>query len=339
MSNIILSDESTLTENAQNPAMVYISSLSSQRSQRVMKNALRTIVAILIEEKPRNLEDAVIYTAKWPELRYHHTQSIRAQLIQSGKSASSINRMLSALRGVLKECWRLGHMSAEEYQRAVDIKNIKSETVPAGRDMAQGEILALVNACTDDKNIAGGIRDAAIMGILYTCALRRAEVVALDVEHFEAASGRIIVHGKGNNQRTVYVTGGTLEALTDWLQLRGNEPGALFFPVNKGGNIVARRRITAQAIYTMLRRRAKQANVTNLSPHDFRRTFAGDLLDRGTDIVTVQKLMGHASPVTTSRYDRRGERVKQDAISKLHYPYKSKDVEIAKIANEGMDNE
>jgi integrase/recombinase XerD len=325
MSNIIASDTSELAANAQNPAMVYLSSLPSQRSQRVMKNALRTIVALLIDEEPRSLDDEVIYTAQWQELRYQHTQAIRAQLIQSGKSASTVNRLLSALRGVMKECWRLGYMSAEEYQHAVDVKNIKSETVPAGRDMAQGEILALVNACTADKNIAGGVRDASIIGILYTCALRRAEIVSLDVEHFEATSGRIIVHGKGNKQRTVYVTGGTLAALLDWLGLRGKQPGALFFPVNKGGNIVEGQRITAQAVYTMLKRRATQANVVNFSPHDFRRTFAGDLLDRGTDIVTVQKLMGHASPVTTSRYDRRGERVKQDAISKLHYPYKSRE--------------
>lgn len=60
-----------------------------------------------------------------------------------------------------------------------------------------------------------------------------------------------------------------------------------------------------------------------LTWHDFRRTFAGNLLDNGNDLVTVQKLMGHASPTTTAAYDRRGEEVKRRASRSLHVPYVS----------------
>lgn len=72
----------------------------------------------------------------------------------------------------------------------------------------------------------------------------------------------------------------------------------------------------------MLKRRADQAEVSDFSLHDFRRTFVGDLLDQGADIVTVQKLAGHASSKTTSRYDRRDEGTKREAASKLHFPYR-----------------
>jgi integrase len=71
----------------------------------------------------------------------------------------------------------------------------------------------------------------------------------------------------------------------------------------------------------MLRRRAIESGVPDFSPHDFRRTFVGEMLERGVDIATVANIAGHASVDTTRRYDRRPEETKKRAATKLHFPY------------------
>jgi site-specific recombinase XerD len=118
-----------------------------------------------------------------------------------------------------------------------------------------------------------------------------------------------------------YVTNGAADALADWLIIRGSEPGALFLPIRRGGHVQAGR-LTPQAVYYILQKRAEQAEVKALSPRDFRRAFVGDLLDAGADLSTVQRLADHASVQTTARYDRRPEKVKRKAVSLLHVPYR-----------------
>mgnify|MGYP000593996198 CR=1 FL=1 len=321
---------------ADSPVLVFLAGLPSEHSRRTMRRYLAQIANGLLAGQWKapvraDYSSAAEYrealeryngaplALDWPALRFQHVAAIRAR-IMGMYAPATVNGMLSALRGVLKACWKLELISAEDYQRAVDVDNVKGETLAAGRDLQQGEILALVTACADDGS-AAGVRDAAVIGLLYTCALRRAELAALDLADFNPETGALRVRGKGRKERTVYATNGALEALREWLALRGSQPGPLFMPVNKAGHISARR-ITAQAVYNMLRKRAAAAGVNDFSPHDFRRTFAGDLLDRGVDIVTVQKLMGHASPTTTARYDRRGEEAKKEAAAKLHFPYK-----------------
>ena len=98
--------------------------------------------------------------------------------------------MQSALRGVLKAAWKLGQVSAEDYHRAADVGSVKGETLPAGRSITPGEIAALADACAANQS-ASGVRDAAIIGLLYSCGLRRAELVGLDTEDYDTEAGTL----------------------------------------------------------------------------------------------------------------------------------------------------
>ena len=279
-----------------------------------MRAALDTIASILTSDRA----DAI--TLPWWELRFQHTAAVRSRLAEKYLSPT-VNRMLSALRSVLKTSWKLGQMSAEDYHRAADVGSVKGETLPAGRSISSGELSALMDACITDSSPAGA-RDAAIVALLYSCGLRRAELVALDLEDYDALEGTLIVRGKRNKQRLAHVVEGAKDALEDWLASRGSEPGPLFLPVRRGGHI-KEGRLTTQAIYYILRERSERGKISKeLSPHDFRRTFVGDLLDAGADIVTVQKLAGHANVTTTARYDRRPEEAKRKAAQLLHVPYR-----------------
>src|SRR5258706_3640827 len=273
---LILQQQKPLEQNA---AAVYVASLPADSGKRTQAQALRVIAGIF---------NADVNLLNWGALRYQHTAAIRARLSETYSPASA-NKIMSALRQTLKQAWLLGSMTAEDYQRAANLKPITGETLPAGRDLAQGEILALMNACHDDDSPAG-TRDAAIIGMMYAAGLRRAEVVSLTLDNFDVESGALKLTGKRNKQRTAYITGGALDALRDWLAIRGNDGSALFVAINKGGKLDTSKNINSQAIYNMLAKRATDAHIKEFSPHEMRRTFVRDRMDSAADCATVAKM-------------------------------------------------
>lgn len=300
----------------QNPAIVYLMSLQSKRSPRVMQNALRNMTAIMLNVEPETLDREAELNYAWHELRYQHTQAIRARLMAAFQPAT-VNRHLSALRGVLKVCWRLGLIDVETFQRAVDFKNTRYEVLPSGRDVPDPELHQILVQCYKDGN--KGIRDLAVLGVLATTGMRREELVQLDLADFDPATGCLRLHGKGHKDRTVYVVNKAAECLQAWLAIRGDAPGALFTSVNKGGR-VSPSRLPATAIYTMLTARAALAKLVKVTPHDLRRTFVGMMLDQNIDGVTITKITGQADMKMLQRYDRRAERVKREAVMKIDLP-------------------
>jgi len=292
------------------PAAVYLARLGPG-SRRGMLQALQVLARLLTDGTvpPEALP--------WHLVRYQHAAAIRARLAAM-YAPRTVNRYLTALRGVLKECWRLGLLDADTYGRTADVEAIKVETLPAGRALGQDERLALFEACGRDTGSAGR-RDAAVLAVLYGGGLRRAEVVALDLEDVDLTAGSLKVAGKGGKERLAYLSRSASQLLSAWLDVRGREHGPLFVSV-KQGREVGMRRLSAPTIRGLLVSRAAQAGIRHFTAHDLRRSFISDLLNAGADIAVIQRLAGHASPVTTSRYDRRGEVAKRRAAELIAVP-------------------
>ncbi len=304
----------------QHPALVYLASLGAG-SRRTMRQALDTVADILTVGQCDHL------TLPWGALRFQHTQAVRA-VLQERYSAATANKMLAALKQTLKFAWQLGYMNGEVYQQAVSFKRIIGEkpAAAAGRALRPGEWAALLEVCITDEGPAG-VRDAAMIAVFMIAGLRRFEMAALNLADYNQGEQTLLIRGKRNKTRLVPIEDtGAIDALADWLytlyiySVWQEMTGPLFTRIKKG-NAITIDRLTDQGVYHILDTRRRQAKVAPFTPHDLRRTFAGDLLDAGVDLSTVQKLMGHSNANTTAGYDRRGERAKREAVKKIHVPY------------------
>jgi integrase/recombinase XerD len=296
--------------NNTSPVTTYLGRLGPG-SRRGQMGALNTIARLLT----RGSADA--QGIDWASLKYPQTAAIRVAL--SGRYApNTTKRMLAALRGVLKECWRLGLMVHDEYARAADIAPVRGQLPPRGRALNEAELEARFRDC-QAKPTTAGVRDAAILGLLYGIGLRRSELVRLDVGDLDSGDGVLTIRGKGNEARTAYVVEEARTVLEHWLRVRGIATGPMFLPVTKSGHLVLKR-LTCEGIAQILMKRGRAANVERFSCHDFRRSFVTNLLDAGVDQAIAQKLAGHRQISTTTIYDKRGEAAKLKAVELVRIP-------------------
>jgi len=234
---------------------------------------------------------------------------------------ATANKLLSILRGVLREAWKLGMMDTDTYKRAVSIPHVPGTRLPAGRALDAAEVRALFDACAQHGPQAA--RDAALLAILLGCGLRRGEASALNLEDIDKTHLTLRVIGKGNRERLAHMNGAVHTAVNAWLQFRGDAAGPLLYAVNSTGNRVIPRRLQVESMRLILKRRGRQAGIRSCTPHDLRRTFITNLLNAGNDIAVASRMAGHQNISTTTRYDRRDEHAHRNAAATIHVPYQA----------------
>jgi len=293
-----------------NPATVYIGkqAVSTKVTQRT---ALARVAAIVLEK------GADPETFAWERLTYTDVARLRAELVAVFAPATA-NRIMAAVRGTLREAWAAGLLDPDTRDRLLyTLKNARAGRLQAGRVMPQDEVVGLFAAIAQDLGPAGA-RDAAILALMVGAGLRRGEVVGLDLAHVDEPGATVRVLGKGNRERRVPLVPDVVAHVESWVACRGRRRGPLFLPVRRGK--VGRGRLTVSAIWRVVTERAKAAGLPATAPHDCRRTAATSLLEAGADLAVTQRILGHASPITTVRYDLRGLDASRRALELIHLP-------------------
>ena len=222
------------------PAQAYLDSFESDDSRRNMGYALDIFAAFLSGGKLGRDE------IPWHTLTAEHRDAIRGHLMERyeegarrrGRRRSnpeSVNNRLTAWRQVLKHAWDKGLMTAEDYQRAANVRQMKGQRQKKRRFVPEENLAKVFRCCALDPNRAAGARDAALLALLFGCGLRRFEAIGLLLDDIDMRPDGwlVTVVGKRNKERTVGVPIGTAAFVRDWLEVRGREPGPLFYPVRR----------------------------------------------------------------------------------------------------------
>jgi integrase len=249
------SDDSIIADSHQtsggNPAAFYLASLQKNRSRITMHNSLNLVAEILTGNP-----DA--FTCDWASVRYQQVLEVRTKLA-ARYSPATVNKMLSGLRRTLNAAWRLGQIMTEDYQKAVSVKGFWPVKSPPKHEISREDVDALMRACKQDQGLHG-IRDAAIISLLFNYTLKPPLVAALNMEDCDVRLGRLVVHDKKGKAETLCLDDGTDRNLFNWLKIRGWEPGPIFWPITIGGRLKPRR-MTFQAIRAVFIKRAEQAGL------------------------------------------------------------------------------
>jgi len=203
---------------------------------------------------------------------------------------SSIARKLSTLRSFFKYLVREQHIPSNP-AKVVSTPKVE-KFLPT--TLTVDEAFRLM----ESPAMNGGVRDRAILELLYSSGLRVGELVGLNSDQLDLDLGIVKVMGKGRKERIVPVGLKAIEALKAYLGERGILDGVEPLFVNSRGG-----RLTARTVGRVIKKYTKRSGIfRRVSPHSLRHSFATHLLDAGADIREIQEMLGHASLSTTQRY-------------------------------------
>lgn len=183
------------------------------------------------------------------------------------------------------------------------------------------EVVRLVEQIPLDTE--AGLRDRAIMELLFSSGLRVSELVNLNRDHINLARREFMVRGKGQKDRPVFISASAADHVETYLKARSDSLPALFLSYSRRNSTPTTsgdyRRLSARSIQRMISQYARLAGITkHVSPHTMRHSFATDLLMNGADLRSVQSLLGHSNIATTQVYTHVTDQHLKDIHQRFH---------------------
>mgnify|MGYP001676578011 CR=1 FL=1 len=237
---------------------------------------------------------------------------------EQGRELSLITQSyhLIALRSFLKYC----------SQRDIPTLDVSRVNLPRTQKkqvsfLLAEEVARLFDAIPLDQ--PGGLRDRAIIELLFSSGLRVSELVNLNRDHINLKRREFMVRGKGQKDRPVFVSSRAAEQIETYLSARHDSLDPLFISysrnhgaTNTSGDF---RRLTTRSVQSMIGKYARLAGITkHVSPHTMRHSFATDLLMNGADLRSVQSMLGHSNISTTQVYTHVTDQHLRDIFEQFH---------------------
>jgi site-specific recombinase XerD len=230
-----------------------------------------------------------------------------AALREAGTAGASITRKVSTVRGFFRFLVREGRLESNPLAGVAAPK--REKRLPS--ILSKANLQSLIEAA--DQTTPGGLRNRAILELMYAAGVRLSEVAALNLSQLDLNERTLLVRGKGNKERMVLVGGPAESALRRYLadgrpKLSNGATDALF--LNRDG-----KRLSGRSVQQIVRRHALRAGLdARVYPHLLRHSFATHLLDGGAELRVVQELLGHASASTTQIYTHVTEERQREAM-------------------------
>jgi site-specific recombinase XerD len=282
---------------------------SSPHTQRSYRDSLRLLFSFIAARRHRSVADLRLDDLLAPDVLafLSHLESKRSNRI------ASRNARLAAIRSFFKHLVEHDLSRADQYQRVLSIPGKRAHT-PMAQYLEPEEVKQIL--AHPDRSTAAGLRDYALLLLLYNTGARVSEALAVRAEHLSLTPPRHVrLLGKGNKERICPLWRDTAAALQRLQVIRNTKPQDWMF-CGRGGVCLTRdgvayilRKYTAMAAKSTpaLRRR-------HVTPHVLRHSCAVALLQAGVDITVIRDYLGHASISTTSRYVSTNLQMKRDAL-------------------------
>lgn len=236
--------------------------------------------------------------------------SYKDHLQNQGLAPKTINRRIAALRSVIKLANTLGLISW-----SIQVENMKDEKVRDTAGPGLGNVKLILNKLSSRTDIKG-IRDYAIIRMLFDLALRRGEVSALELDDYDSVQKKIRIKGKGRKvKETLSIPSATAKAIDSYISLRGNDSGFLFLNLDRAGKGSG---LTGSGIWGIVKKIGLEVALIGLHPHSFRHSGITTALDvTGGDLRKVMSFSRHKNFQTLQMYDDKSKTFAGEVANKV----------------------